>query len=29
MLAGYVVSGLIALAATIYLLVALLFPERF
>ena len=29
MLAGYVVSGLIALASTIYLLVALLFPERF
>ena len=29
MLSGYVVSGLIALAATIYLLVALLLPERF
>jgi len=29
MLTGYVVSGLIALAATVYLLVALLFPERF
>ena len=29
MLTGYVVSGLIALGATIYLLVALLFPERF
>jgi K+-transporting ATPase KdpF subunit len=26
---GYIVSGLIALAATIYLLVALLLPERF
>ncbi len=29
MLTGYVVAGLIALAATIYLLVALLLPERF
>ena len=29
MLTGYIVSGLIALAATIYLLVALLAPERF
>ena len=29
MLTGYVVSGLIALGATIYLLVALLFHERF
>ncbi len=29
MLTGYIVSGLIALTATIYLLVALLLPERF
>jgi len=29
MLIGYVVSGVIALLATIYLFVALLFPERF
>jgi K+-transporting ATPase KdpF subunit len=29
MLTGYVVSGLIALGATVYLLVALLLPERF
>ncbi|MDB5068150.1 MAG: hypothetical protein JWM18_4584 [Chloroflexi bacterium] len=29
MLTGYIVSGLIALAATIYLLVALILPERF
>jgi K+-transporting ATPase KdpF subunit len=29
MLTGYVVSGLIALAATIYLLVALILPEKF
>ena len=29
MLTGYVVSGLIALAATVYLLVALLLPEKF
>jgi K+-transporting ATPase KdpF subunit len=29
MLTGYVVSGLIALVATVYLLVALLLPERF
>jgi K+-transporting ATPase KdpF subunit len=29
MLTGYIVSGLIALAATIYLLVALIIPERF
>ncbi len=29
MLTGYVVGGLIALAATIYLLIALLLPERF
>jgi len=29
MLTGYVVSALIALAATIYLLIALLLPERF
>jgi hypothetical protein len=29
MLTGYVVAGLIALAATIYLLIALLLPERF
>ena len=26
---GYVVSGLIALAATIYLLIALIMPEKF
>jgi K+-transporting ATPase KdpF subunit len=29
MLTGYIVSGLIALAATIYLLVALIRPEKF
>jgi K+-transporting ATPase KdpF subunit len=29
MLTGYVVSGLIALAATIYLLIALIMPEKF
>lgn len=29
MLTGYVVSGLIALATTVYLLVALLLPEKF
>jgi K+-transporting ATPase KdpF subunit len=29
MLTGYIVSGLIALAAMIYLLVALILPERF
>ena len=29
MMAGYVVSGVVALAVTIYLFVALLFPERF
>jgi K+-transporting ATPase KdpF subunit len=29
MLTGYIVSGLIALAATIYLLIALILPERF
>jgi K+-transporting ATPase KdpF subunit len=29
MLTGYIVGGLIALAATIYLLVALILPERF
>jgi K+-transporting ATPase KdpF subunit len=29
MLTGYVVSGLIALAATIYLLIALITPEKF
>lgn len=29
MLTGYVISGIIALAATVYLLVALLLPERF
>jgi K+-transporting ATPase KdpF subunit len=28
-LTGYVISGIIALAATVYLLVALLLPERF
>jgi hypothetical protein len=29
MLTGYVVSGFIALLATLYLLVALIMPERF
>ena len=29
MLTGYIVSGLIALAATIYLLIALILPEKF
>jgi hypothetical protein len=29
MLTGYIVSGLIALAATSFLLVALILPERF
>ena len=29
MLTGYVVSGVIALAATVYLMIALLLPERF
>jgi K+-transporting ATPase KdpF subunit len=29
MLTGYIVSGLIALAATVYLLVALILPEKF
>jgi K+-transporting ATPase KdpF subunit len=27
--AGYIASGLVALVVTIYLVVALLFPERF
>jgi K+-transporting ATPase KdpF subunit len=29
MLTGYIVSGLIALGATVYLFIALLLPERF
>jgi K+-transporting ATPase KdpF subunit len=29
LMAGYIVSGVVALAATLYLFVALLFPERF
>jgi K+-transporting ATPase KdpF subunit len=29
MLTGYIISGLIALGATVYLFIALLFPERF
>jgi K+-transporting ATPase KdpF subunit len=29
LMAGYIVSGVVALAVTIYLFVALLFPERF
>ena len=29
MIEGYVVSGIVALLVTIYLFVALLFPERF
>jgi len=28
-MAGYVVSGLVALVVTVYLFIALLFPERF
>jgi len=28
-MAGYIVSGVVALAVTVYLFVALLFPERF
>ena len=29
MTAGYIVSGVVALLVTLYLFVALLFPERF
>jgi K+-transporting ATPase KdpF subunit len=29
LMAGYILSGIVALAVTIYLFVALLFPERF
>lgn len=29
MMAGYIVSGVVALAVTLYLFIALLFPERF
>jgi K+-transporting ATPase KdpF subunit len=29
MTTGYIVSGVVALAVTIYLFIALLFPERF
>jgi len=28
-MAGYIASGVVALAVTIYLFIALLFPERF
>jgi len=28
-MAGYIVSGVVALVVTIYLFIALLFPERF
>jgi len=28
-MAGYIVSGVVALAVTFYLFIALLFPERF
>jgi len=28
-MAGYILSGIVALSVTIYLFVALLFPERF
>jgi len=28
-MAGYIVSGVVALAVTLYLFIALLFPERF
>ncbi|HKV30730.1 MAG TPA: K(+)-transporting ATPase subunit F [Candidatus Dormibacteraeota bacterium] len=28
-MAGYIVSGVVAFAVTLYLFVALLFPERF
>jgi K+-transporting ATPase KdpF subunit len=29
LMAGYIVSGVVALAVTVYLFIALLFPERF
>jgi K+-transporting ATPase KdpF subunit len=29
LMAGYIVSGVVALAVTLYLFIALLFPERF
>jgi K+-transporting ATPase KdpF subunit len=29
LMAGYIVSGVVALGVTIYLFIALLFPERF
>jgi K+-transporting ATPase KdpF subunit len=29
MTAGYIVSGVVALVVTVYLFIALLFPERF
>ncbi|HVS05938.1 MAG TPA: K(+)-transporting ATPase subunit F [Candidatus Dormibacteraeota bacterium] len=28
-MAGYIVSGVVALAVSVYLFIALLFPERF